>query len=340
MANLPDIIFCNKVCYKYNSICKNSALISTFAEINYTLFFLDSILLIFICLLAGVALRRVRSVPANAYVALNHFVIYISLPGLALYYLPKIEIGAHLLYPLGVAWISFALAFVLFASLGRMLHWPKKLTGCLILTGGLGNTSFVGFPVIEALYGKEGLKTAIIIDQPGTFVVMSVLGIIVAASYSRGKGEGESLLRKIVFFPPFVAFFAGTCMNLAGYDFTEVIQLVWQRLGSTVTPVALVAVGMQLKIEPKSRHWRFLSLGLFFKLMILPLTVFLLYKVVLGAGGTPIEVCIMEAAMAPMITASILASSYGLKPRLAGMMIGVGIPLSFLTLAFWYWLLQ
>jgi predicted permease len=40
------------------------------------------------------------------------------------------------------------------------------LIGCLILTAGLGNTSF-GFPIIEALYGEEGLKTAILVDQPG-----------------------------------------------------------------------------------------------------------------------------------------------------------------------------
>jgi hypothetical protein len=40
----------------------------------------------------------------------------------------------------------------------------------------------------------------------------------------------------------------------------------------------------------------------------------------------------MESAMAPMITASILATTHGLKPRLSSMMIGFGI--YFITLAF------
>jgi predicted permease len=44
--------------------------------------------------------------------------------------------------------------------------------------------------------------------------------------------------------------------------------------------------------------------------------------------------------MAPMITGAILASSYGLKPKLSSMMVGVGIPLSFLTLLFWYFILN
>ncbi|MGQ2983356.1 AEC family transporter [Flavobacterium sp.] len=301
---------------------------------------MDSIILIFLCLLAGVALRRMKIVLQGAHTVLNQFVIYISLPGLALYYLPKIEISSKLLLPLGVAWIGFGLSWLFFALLGKWLGWPPKIIGCLVLTAGLGNTAFVGFPVIEALFGKQGLETAIIIDQPGTFVVVSTLGILVAAAYSKENAGTSGLLRKIALFPPFVAFAIGLCMNLAGFDFHDMVQPVFQRLGSTVTPVALVAVGMQLQIQRKSRHWGFLSLGLAFKLLLMPLFLFLLYKLALGGEGMVIDVCIMEAAMAPMITAAILASTYGLKPKLAGMMIGVGIPLSFITLAFWYWVIN
>ncbi|AXG72755.1 AEC family transporter [Flavobacterium arcticum] len=300
---------------------------------------MDSIILIFVCMLAGVGLQRVKAFPPNAYVALNQFVIYISLPGLALYYIPKIEASIKLLYPLGVAWVGFLLAFIFFVVLGKIFGWSRKLTGCLILTGGLGNTSFVGFPVIEALYGKEGLETAIIVDQPGTFVVMATLGIIVAAAYSKGATGTAAMAKKILFFPPFIAFFLGVCMNTFNYDFITDVQSVLLRLGNTVTPVALVAVGMQLKIDVKSKHWSFLALGLFFKLILMPAFFFVLYKVFLKGQGIETEVSIMEAAMAPMITASILASSHGLKPRLSGMMVGVGIPLSFITLALWYWLL-
>lgn len=301
---------------------------------------MDSIILIFVCLLAGVGLQRVKAIPANAHAALNQFVIYISLPALALYYIPKIEISSKLLYPLGVAWIGFLLAWVFFAGFGKWLGWPKKLIGCLVLTAGLGNTSFIGFPVIEALYGRKGLETAIIVDQPGTFVVMATLGIIVAAAYSKEVARASGILRKILVFPPFLAFAAGAIMNVCGYDFITAIQPVFQKLGGTVTPVALVAVGLQLKIQLRSRYWGFLTLGLFYKLLLMPAVFFILYKTLLGGKGIEIDVAIMEAAMAPMITAAILASAHGLKPRLAGMMIGIGIPLAFLSLALWYYILQ
>lgn len=301
---------------------------------------MENIILIFICLLLGIFLQRIKDFQSNAHKVLNQFVIYISLPALALYYIPKIHLSTHLLFPLGVAWIGFALSFSFFWFLGKIFGWSRKLMGCLILVGGLGNTAFVGFPVIEALYGKEGLETAIIIDQPGTFVVLATFGVIVAAFFSRGTPNASAITKKILRFPPFVAFVLACMMNVGQLDFFEEIQIACQKLGNTVTPIALIAVGLQLKIERNSKHWNFLVLGLFFKLIITPAFFYILYILIFKQSGKMIEVSIMEAAMAPMITASILASSHGLKPKLSSMMIGFGIPLSFLTLAFWYWILQ
>jgi malate permease and related proteins len=302
-------------------------------------FLMDSIILIFICLFAGLGLRFIKSVPANAHVALNQFAIYISLPALSLYYLPKIQINTGLLYALAMAWIGFFLSWLFFAGLGKVLHWPSRLTGCLIITAGFANTSFIGFPVIEALYGKPGLEIAIIADQPGTFVAVSTVGVLVAVAYSKRGNGNSNIVRKIALFPPFIAFVIGLLLNIFGIDFTETLQKMLLRLGSTVTPVALVAVGLQLKFERKSKYWGFLSLGLLYKLVLMPLFFFILYRLILGEKTLVTTVSIMEAAMAPMITAAILASANGLKPKLAGMMLGIGIPLSFLTLAAWHYFL-
>lgn len=301
---------------------------------------MENIILIFVCLTVGFLLQRVKSFPQNSHQVLNQFVIYISLPALALYYIPKIKITSDLLYPLSVAWIGFGLSFLFFSLLGKSFGWSKKLIGCLVLTGGLGNTAFVGFPVIEALYGKEGLKTAIIIDQPGSFVVLATFGVLVASYYSRGTTSASVILKKILLFPPFIGFAIASVMNVLQFDFVNEMQIVFQKLGATVTPIALIAVGLQLTFEKKSRHWHFLTLGLVFKLFIMPAFFWVVYLFILGKSGKIFDVSIMEAAMAPMITASILASSHGLKPKLSSMMIGFGIPLSFITLAFWYWILQ
>lgn len=301
---------------------------------------MDNLLLILICLLVGFFLQKVKDFPANGYKSLNQFIIYVALPAMAFYYIPKIELSLQLLYPLGIAWLGFLFSFIFFYLIGTKLGWSKKLIGCLILTSGLGNTSFIGFPIIQAIYGEEGLKTAIIVDQPGTFVVMATLGILTATFFSKGKSSANEILNKIFYFPPFIAFLLSCIMNLFHYDFVNDLQLVFQKIGNTVVPIALISVGLQLKVERRSQHWSFLSLGLFFKLFITPAFFLILYKFILNGKGLEVDISILESAMAPMITGAILASSYGLKPKLSSMMVGIGIPLSFLTLIFWYWVVN
>lgn len=48
------------------------------------------------------------------------------------------------------------------------------------------------------------------------------------------------------------------------------------------------------------------------------------------------KICVLEAAMAPMGTAAILASAYGLKPRFSSLMLSLGIPISLITVLIWY----
>jgi predicted permease len=299
----------------------------------YTMF---NIVLIFVCLLLGVILQKVKRLPVNTYKMLNDVVIYFCLPSLALYYIPKIELDKHLLYPIAVTWISFTFAVLFFSFLGSRLKWSRKLTGCLIMTAGFSNTSFLGFPIIQALYGEEGLKMAILVDQPGTFVVLSTLGVIVATIYSTGTPNGLHIAKKIVFFPPFIAFLLACFMNVFHFDFHQYFQFGLQKVGSVMTPLAMISVGLQLHFDRKSKHFKFLSLGLFYKLIMTPALIYFLYVVILDQRSQMIQVSVMEAAMAPMISSSIVASSYGLKPRLCSMMIGFGIPLSFITLLFWY----
>ncbi|MGQ7946779.1 AEC family transporter [Flavobacterium sp. WC2509] len=295
-----------------------------------------NIVLIFVCLLLGVLLQNVKRLPVNTYKRLNYIVIYFCLPSLALFYIPKIELDTKLLYPIAVTWISFTVSWLFFSLLGKKYGWSRKLTGCLIMTAGFSNTSFLGFPIIQALYGEEGMKMAILVDQPGTFVVLSTLGIFVATLYSKASSNGVEIAKKILFFPPFIAFLFACFMNLFRFDFHQYIQIGLQKIGSVMTPLAMLSVGLQLHFDRRSKHFKFLGLGLVYKLILTPALIYLLYVVVLDQHSKMIQVSIMEAAMAPMISSSIIAASYGLKPRLSSMMIGFGIPLSFITLVFWY----
>lgn len=299
-----------------------------------------NIILIFVYLSFGLAVRHIKWFPTDSYKLINKIVVYICLPALALYYIPKVRWNNELLYLIGVTWIGFAIAFFLFRFLGKKHGWSKKLIGCLIITAGLGNTSFLGYPIVNALYGSEGLKMAILVDQPGTFVVLSTVAVIVATLYSKEATSGTKIAKKVLLFPPFITFLIACLANVFRFDFNDYFEIALLKIGSLLTPLAMISVGLQLHFDSRSKHWKFLWIGLAYKLILTPALLFVLYVINLKQSSLMIQVAIIEAAMAPMIMASILATSHGLKPRLSSMMIGFGIPISFITLVFWYFVLQ
>lgn len=291
--------------------------------------------LIAICLTIGLLMQRLKTLPHDAHLVLNLVILYVCLPALTFLVIPKLEWDLSLLSLCLVPWIIFGLSYLVFTQLGKRLGWGEKTIGCLILTAGLGNTSFVGLPVIEALLGEGALKYALLLDQAGTFLICSTFGIWICARYSSASLSSTELLKKVLFFPPFLSFSLALVLSLLGFKFSVGQETLLGKLASMLAPLALISVGLQLKIREIKASLVHLKWGLFFKLILAPMIIFFLYSL-MNVPPEIFKVALLESAMAPMITASILAATHGLEPRLAGLMVGVGVPLSFLSLAAWY----
>ena len=300
---------------------------------------MSNLILLFVCLIIGIVLKKSKIIPDNFHTSLNAFVINISLSAFSLYYISKIELNSSVIYPVLVVWIGIFAAILFFAGLGKIFGWKTSLIGALIMCAGFGNTSFVGIPLIQAMYGEEGLKTVMLVDQPG-FVALSTVGILVANFYSGSKDSLLKHLSKILKFPPFIAFVIALLLNVFSIEIPKDFDEVLMKLGATTVPLALVSVGSQMqwkKIEKKEGFHLFI--GLLFKLVLLPLLILVIYKYIFHQSGDVIDICILEAAMAPMITAAIIASAHDLEPKFCNLMVAVGIPLSILTVGIWHLLL-
>jgi predicted permease len=293
-----------------------------------------NIILLFGCLIAGMLLRLGRRMPDNAHTALNGFIIHLSLPALILGQLHGVRLASDLLLPVLMPWLLFGLSAAVFSLTARTLRFSASATGALIMTAGLANTSFVGLPMIEAFYGGQDLSTGILIDQLGSYLVLSTFGIVVACMFSAGAVSGREIARRIVTFPPLIALVLAFLLMPVTYPPWAVSLL--HRLGDTLAPMALVSVGLQLRLDQVAGHGVALGVGLGFKLVLGPLLIALIYVVLLSGSGETTRVTVFESAMGPMIGGSIVAIQYGLSPPLTTLMVGIGIALSFVTLPLWY----
>lgn len=297
---------------------------------------MDNLIVLILCLVAGMVLGRTKIFPANASETINHIIIYICLPALSLLYIPQVKINLQTLFPVGVVYIIFFFSFIFISAAGKIFKLDRKTIGALILTCGLANTSFVGFPILRMLYGEESLKTGIIIDQSGSFIVVSTLGILVASYYSSSKPNAKEIILRILKFPPFFAFVIALMLIAFNYSHPPVVANVLEKTGSPIFLLAIFSVGLQLKLEFKEIKFIPVASGLLYKLFLAPLIIYVFYVLLLKGSGESIQVCIIESAMGPMVTGAILATNYDLNPRLVSFITGFGIILSFITVLLWY----
>ena len=299
---------------------------------------MENFLLLVVCFILGLVLRLGGIVDERGPTVLNAVIIHMSLPALAILYAHSLPLGVELLLPAGMAWIVFGVGYAIFFAIGKLLDLDEKTVACLTLCAALGNTSFVGLPMIEAFYGPDFLGVGMLCDMAGTFMALAIPGIIIASRVSGQGVGGVKLAKKVLLFPPFLALVLGFALQVVEYPvwFEEMLS----RLGSTLTPLALLSVGMTLRFRDIRGNSRGLAIGIGYKMFLAPALILFLYMGVLGREDMITRVTVFEAAMGPMITGGIIAMTYGLRPRLAASLLGVGISLSFLTLPVWYWLIQ
>lgn len=293
---------------------------------------MSAILLLALCLGIGLAMARDQRLPPGAPQALNFWIVNVALPALILVEIPKLHFSSELLFPAVAPWFVFLGAIVVFTITGRRRGWSRGTTGAMILTCGLGNTAYMGLAMIEALRGPESVGAAVIADQFGSFMMLSVGGVIVAAWFSGAQPTAAQIVRRLFGFSPFLALLAALVLWPLG-GLPEMLQTVLTRIGQTLTPLALFSVGLQLKFRGIGEYRLTLLGGLGWKMLFAPLIVWLAALLLgLDVQG-PIAVAgILQCAMPPMVTAGILADQYKLNPSLANLVIGIGTVLSLITL--------
>lgn len=298
---------------------------------------MNNLALLLVCLGLGAGLRHWQLLPVGAAAVLNRLLVLVLLPALAFLHLAEVQPDPRLLLPVLMPWLVFGAGWVFFAVLGRQLGLARGTIGALVLTGGIGSISYVGFPVFELLYGARGLALGLVMSLAGSILISVTLGVVVGTWYGAATPTWRALPGNALRFPPFGAFLAALGVHAFGYRHPAVVRSVLEQLSASFPVVALLTVGLQMQFTVPRARRRLLRLGLAYKLLLAPALVALVYVGLARQHGPAVNVCLLGAAIGPMNTAAIIADRYGLDPPLAAQMVGLGIPLSLPLLAALAW---
>ena len=292
---------------------------------------MENFVLIILAIAIGYGINRLNIFSKDAPTILNQFVIYISLPAMILLQIPKLTFSMDTLIPIIVSWIVMFFSAILVLLVAKVFSFSKEITGSLMLVAILGNTSFMGIPIVNAYMGESAIPYVLVYDQLGTFIALAIYGTFIASYYSsKNQITFKIITLKVLTFPPFISLVVA--LFLMGVEFNPILSKVLASFSSTIVPMALVAVGLQLQFKLPKEDLKPFSIALVIKLIIAPIFAIIICKIFSWDNEVSV-VSIMESAMAPMITAGAIASMAGLAPRLSSAIVGYGILISFITTA-------
>jgi hypothetical protein len=290
---------------------------------------MESFFVIILPLAIGYIFSKGKIFDDKAPIILNQFLIYIALPALVLLKIPTIKIDSNVLTPIIISWIVMLSSAVLIVVLSKIMNFARDVTGSLLLVAVLGNTSFLGIPMVTSYLGNGALPYIVIYDQIGTFLALATYGTLIVSLYTNSNGFSiRDIVKKVITFPPFIALVFA--LLVGDFKYPSAIIKTFEMLSATIVPLALVSVGLQLQLKLPNGTLKPFSVALITKLIFAPLVAVLVCKI-FGFSGFAVDVSILESAMGPMITAGVVASMAGLAPRLSASIVGYGILFSFVS---------
>ncbi len=179
-------------------------------------------------------------------------VMNFTFPAVILYNISTTELSFDLvlipLLPIGMALTGAGLGSLFFRK------FPARTKGLLMLsTVGL-NIGLFAFPIIEGLFGAEGLKIAAIMDMGNAFMIFSLsyyLGAYYSPVLEQKRRNPFSTLTVLFKSPPFITYLIALGINLSGLMIPPLI-MDWVSIFSRANQfMVLLVLGLMLNFDWK-----------------------------------------------------------------------------------------
>ena len=287
---------------------------------------------VFAILVLGYGLGRTNLFPENSSKAIITFVWYVAVPALLFRSMATNPTpnGAELLLIFGYYSGLFFVYFLAMLIMGYIFKRPIDERASFAFSCCFANGIFIGLPIIESMYGSEGVRLLLIIISVHSFSLITTSTLFVETSR-----QGAHVLHKVAATtltsllknPILIALFVG--LSWAGLDlpFPELLDRMTAFPAAAAAPCGLFAAGMALSNVKIAGDVKQAATGSFLKLIVLPLVVYGSTKYLYGLPEVWVGVATMLAAMPSGIIAYSFAAEYHAAPRRSAsiVMLSTGI---------------
>jgi len=293
---------------------------------------LQQVFVIFLLIVIGALVKRLKVVTDGVIREVGSLVLNVTLPAFLITSM-NMEFSPSVLKSSAIFIVISLSVYVFGILMVKPATWLLKVDGkamdvyeYIIL---FSNFGYMGYPVINLIYGAQGVFYAAIYNLPFSFLVWTH-GVHVLKRHTDSAGVSS---KKVHINASLVAIVTGFTLFLLSVELPAPIFDALTLVGSMTTPLSMMFIGFILAdsdFKQLTMDWKVYAFSIL-RLLIMPICVYLVLKT-MGYGGLLLGVPVVISAMPAAANSAVIAAQYGSDYQLASRAIFISTLLSIATI--------
>ena len=291
---------------------------------------IQQVLVLFLIMLVGFIAKKKDIINSQVSKKLSELLLYITSPFLVITSF-NFKFSIDMLTKAIIVFI-FSMAIHIFSViLGKLAfyRYPARVKSVLQFITVFPNCGFMGFPVLESIFGKIGIFYGSI------YVMVFNLFLWTYGVMLFSKSGEKTSMKQVILNPGIISVFIGIIIFLFSIDIPKPIFNTLDMVGGMTAPLSMLIVGALLAdIDFKQLFSGFaVYYGSFIRLIFIPLFTLIVLKFT-GMEQELMKICVLLVAMPAAANTAIFAEKYDADALLASRCVALSTIFSMITMPF------
>ncbi len=324
----------NFLLYRYFIKQKTSDTISIDTELRrnkmtFVLEMLNLQIMLFILMAVGILVKKIGIISAENRKSFSDMLINVILPcNIVSSFMSGIEISSDLLKNCVLAVVLSAVIQIFVTYANKLIFRKVAKNRKSVMSYGMicSNSSFIGLPVAQELYGDMGVLFTSVFQIPIRFTMWTA-GLSLFTDIDR-----KSAFKKLAKHPCIIAVFLGFLLMVLPISLPSVVTSTINSISKCTTPLSMIVIGTILAdADIKTMFSKDVMYYSFWRLIGLPMLIWLILMP-FHLDKLLVSICVIMSGMPAGSTTSILADKYGGDSMFASQMTFVSTLFSIVTI--------
>lgn len=298
---------------------------------------LNQVIVLFSLIIVGYIIMKLKIVNKAMKDDISNLVVNITLPAFILSSMTSNfsrEILSNSIKLVGISFSMYIFAILIGWIFSKVIPLKKNEANIYRYIIAFSNCGFMGYPIVNAVLGKQGVFYAAIFNLGFTTFVWTY-GVYLIRINQETNSEHMTIKEKFIsaINPALIAVIFGFAFFLIGIELPYVVAETLSMIGGVTTPLSMMLIGFilsEIHLKDIVSGWKIYLLSVM-RLIVMPSLVYVILSY-FNFEGYLIQIPVLIAAMPAAANTAIISSKYNGNYQLASKGIFITTLLSILTI--------